>query len=125
MADAPPMGTITVVYPKADATGDRIALDLTIKESKSLSVDHYHVPILACAKQNPSHQRREESFSMNSGIAKSHKFNTFGWVISDLLSRSGASQDNKLPSWAGFKSLVSENKPLNNVGALHMSGQLC
>ena len=112
-------GTITAVYQKADVPGEPIASPLKIGDAQNLSVTPYHVDMLHCDKPKPQLANRTVPFVTGKTIAESHQLRQLGWIVATALSRKEARATlSNIPGWAGYNSLLSESKPLTQVGAL-------
>ena len=112
-------GTIIAVYQKDDPSGEPIAEPLTIGEAQTMSVTPHHVDMLHCDKPKPQHAKRTEKFATSKGIPGSYHLTHLGWIVATALSRMTPGEtSSKIPSWAGYNSLLSESLPLTQVGAL-------
>lgn len=112
-------GTITAVYQKAEVHGEPVAPPLKIGDAQSLTVTPYHVDMLHCDKPKPELAKRTNHFVTSKGISGSHKLTQLGWIVATALSRMKAGEaSSNIPGWAGYYSLLSESKPLTQVGAL-------
>ena len=112
-------GTITALYQKAEVRGEPVAPPLKIGDAQSLSVTPYHVDMLHCEKPKPQLSNRMDHFVTSKGISGSYQLSQLGWIVATALSRMEAVEaSSNIPGWAGYNSLLSESKPLTQVGAL-------
>lgn len=118
-------GTITAVYQKADVHGEPIARPLKIDDVHSLSVTPYHVDMMPCNKPKPLLVKRTYKFVSSKEISGTHYLTQFGWIVATAISRMEAGKaSSNIPGWAGYNSLLSESKPLTQVGALPLLPEL-
>ena len=110
-------GTITVVYQKANAQGESVTPPLCLKDASNLKVTPYNTTIMQCNK--PKHipvDTEKSNFTVNStGVDKKYQQQLFSWVIAYKTCRL---QGDKIPGWAGYNSLLSENQLMTQIGAL-------
>jgi hypothetical protein len=112
-------GTITAVYQKAEFPGEQVAPPLKIGYAQSLSITPYHVDMLHCDKPKPQLAKRTDPFVTSKGISGSYQLTQLGWIVATAWSRMEAGEESSnIPGWAGYNSLLSESKPLTQVGAL-------
>ena len=112
-------GTITAVYQKAEFPGEQVAPPLKIGYAQSLSITPYHVDMLHCDKPKPQLAKRTDPFVTSKGISGSYQLTQLGWIVATALSRMEAGEESSnISGWAGYNSLLSESKPLTQVGAL-------
>ena len=112
-------GTITAVYQKAEVPGEQVAPPLKIGYAQSLSITPYHVDMLHCDKPKPQLAKRTDPFVTSKGISGSYQLTQLGWIVATAWSRMEAGEESSnIPGWAGYNSLLSESKPLTQVGAL-------
>ncbi len=115
-------GTITAIYQKAEAPGESLCSPLHINDAQSLTVSSYHTAILPCnkPKHKPTENTGRKKFAINKrGVADSYKLTHFGWVLTSVLSRIEKQEKTCLiPGWAGYNSILSDNRALTKVGAL-------
>ena len=111
-------GTITVVYQKTSAQGEPIAQPLCIKDANNLTVTPHHTTMIQCNKPKPLPllSADTENFTVNTtGVQMKYQQQLFGWVIAYINCRL---QGEHMPGWAGYNSLISENKLKTEIGAL-------
>ena len=93
---------------------------LTIGDAKNLSVAPYYVPIMHCDEPKPTPNKRTKQFAVNqNGISENYHLTHQGWVIASAVSRLKKGEKySKIPSWAGYNSLLSARQPVTQIGAL-------
>ena len=112
-------GTITAVYQKTDVPGKAVAPPLMNGDAHSLSITPYHVHMLQCDKPKPQLAKRTDRFVTSKKISGSYQLTQPGWIVATALSRMKAGKaSSNIPGWAGYNSLLSESKPLTQVGSL-------
>ena len=64
--------------------------------------------------------RVEKKFTTNmAGVVDSYKLMHLGWIITSAISRiKEGGESCSIPRWAGYNSLISENKTVTKVGSL-------
>ena len=118
-------GTITAVYQKAEVPGEPIARPLKIDDCHSLSVTPYHVHMMHCGKPKPLPAKRTDKFVTSKEMSGSYHLTQLGWIIATALSRMEPRKaSSNIPGWVGYNSLLSESKPLTQVGALPLLPEL-
>ena len=112
-------GTITAVYQKAEVPEESVAPPLKIDDAQSLSVTPHHVHMLHCDKLKPQLNKRQDHFVTSKGISGSYQLTQLGWIVATAVCRMKAGEtSSSIPGWAGYNSLLSESRPLTQVGAL-------
>src|SRR6218665_59355 len=79
-----------------------------------------HTMFICCSATSQNHSLpREQTTLSPARKSQDHRLTQLGWIVATALSRMKAGKaSSNIPGWAGYNSLLSESKPLTQVGSL-------
>ena len=107
------------LYQKTEVPGEPIAPFLKIGDAQSLSITPQPVNMSHCDKPKPQLNKRRDHFVTSKGILGSYQLTQLEWIVATAVCRMNAGEaSSNIPGWAVCNSLLSESKPITQVGAL-------